>query len=163
MSFFGNMQPDEIKPQSGRPEGTPTPSHAPIFNANKNTPATIIAKGVKLEGEFKSQGDVLIEGEVVGNIQTDGLLTAGPESLIKAGISAADAVIAGRVEGNLQIKHRLEVRATARIKGDTVCQTIGVEAGAMLQGNVRCGEEVKAPVETSAPKTSTNQEAAAVK
>ncbi|MFA6406577.1 MAG: polymer-forming cytoskeletal protein [Patescibacteria group bacterium] len=152
------MQSDEIKPQSGRPEGASTPSHLPIFNANKNTPATIIAKGVKLEGEFKSQGDVLIEGEVVGNIQTDGLLTAGPESLIKAGISAADAVIAGKVEGNLQIKHRLEIRATARIKGDTVCQTIGVEAGAVLQGNVRCGEEVKVPAEVLTPKEQTIKE-----
>jgi len=148
MSFFGNTPTDEGKASPVRPEGNP-PSHQPIFNTsnNKNVPATIIAKGVKLEGEFKSQGDVLIEGEVVGNIQTEGLLTAGPESVIKAGIVAADAVIAGKVEGNLQIKHRLEIRSTAKVEGDTVCQTIGIEAGAMLQGQVRCGEETKAPAD----------------
>jgi cytoskeletal protein CcmA (bactofilin family) len=148
MSFFGNTPSDEGRPSSARPEGNAVPSHTPIFNTNNNkVPATIIAKGVKLEGEFKSQGDVLIEGEVVGNIQTEGLLTAGPESVIKAGIVAADAVIAGKLEGNLQIKNRLEIRSTARIKGDTICQTIGVEAGAVLQGNVHCGEESK-PVDS---------------
>ncbi len=148
MSFFSNAPSDEGKAPPVRPEGS-TPSHAPIFNTsnNKNIPATIIAKGVKLEGEFKSQGDVLIEGEVLGNIQTDGLLTAGPDSVIKAGVTAADAVIAGKVEGNLQVKHRLEIRATAKVKGDTVCQTIGIEAGAMLQGQVRCGEDAKASAE----------------
>lgn len=152
MSFFGNTSSDESKASSGRPESAVgASSHQPIFNnANsKNAPATVIAKGVKLEGEFKSQGDVLIEGEVLGSIQTDGLLTAGPESKLKAGISAGDAVIAGQVEGNLQIKHRLEVRSTANINGDMTCQTIGVEAGAILQGNMRCGGESK--VELQAP------------
>lgn len=123
----------------------PVPSHAPLFHTSNKTnmPATVIAKGVRLEGEFKSQGDVLIEGEVLGNIQTDGQLTAGPESFIKAGVMASDAIIAGKVEGNLNIKKRLEIKATAKIKGDTVCQTVVVEAGAVMQGNIRSGEDGK--------------------
>ena len=125
-----------------RVEGETTPSHSSIFHTpnTKNTPSTIIAKGVKLEGEFKSQGDVLIDGEVVGNIQTDGLLNVGPEAYLKAGVVAADAVIAGKVEGNLQVKRRLEIKATAKTKGDIQCQTIVVEAGAMMMGNIKCGE-----------------------
>lgn len=160
MSLFGTTPSGS----TDRAEGNNPPSIIPTFHTpNKNTPATVIARGVKLEGEFKSQGDVLIEGEVVGNIQTDGLLTAGPEALLKAGVMAADAVIAGRVEGNLQVKRRLEVKSTAKIKGDISCLTIVVEAGAMLQGNVRCGEENKAPAEAPAPKESAIKEPPATK
>ncbi|MBU2566826.1 polymer-forming cytoskeletal protein [Patescibacteria group bacterium] len=105
----------------------------------KSAPATVIAKGVRLEGDFKSQGDVLIEGEVHGTIQTDSLLTVGPEASVKAGITASDAVIAGKIDGNTNIKNRLEVKSTAQILGDIVCQTAVIEAGAKLQGNIKCG------------------------
>lgn len=153
MSLFGSSQSDEAFAKQTRTEGGSAPSPISTFHTpiNKNMPATVIAKGVKLEGEFKSQGDVLIEGEVIGNIHTDGLLTVGPEAVLKAGVSASDAVIAGRIEGNLNIKKRLELKATAKIKGDIVCQTAAVESGATMQGNINCGEEAKTVIESPKP------------
>ena len=134
MPLFGSSQPEngqDIQPQINMPQTTsPNPN---------NAPATVIAKGVRLEGDFKSQGDVLIEGEVHGTIQTDSLLTVGSEASVKAGITASDAVIAGKINGNTNIKNRLEVKATAQIFGDIICQTAVIEAGAKLEGNIKCG------------------------
>lgn len=160
MSLFGSMPSAPVD----RPEnGTSQPS-VPIFNTkNKNSPSTVIAKGVRLEGDFKSQGDVLIEGEVMGSISTDSLLTVGNEAWLKAGVQASEAVIAGRVEGNLQIDNRLEIKGTAKIKGDIVCRTVVVEAGAVLQGNMKSGDESKAEnnPSTQVPKPSTEQKPSA--
>lgn len=155
MSLFGSMP----SVPADRPEnGSPQPS-VPIFNTkNKNSPSTVIAKGVRLEGDFKSQGDVLIEGEVVGSISTDSLLTVGNDALLKAGVQASEAVIAGRVEGNLNIINRLEIKGTAKIKGDIVCQTVVVEAGAVLQGNMKSGDGSKAEDNPSAPVSKPNIE-----
>ena len=144
MSLFASSQP-EARPAEPAPSAPSTFSSA---NNKKSSPATVIAKGVRLEGDFKSQGDVLIEGEVRGTIVTDGLLTLGPDALLKASVTATDAILAGKLEGNIKIKHRLEVKGTANLTGDIVCETVTVESGAVLQGNIKSGA---APAPAPAP------------
>jgi cytoskeletal protein CcmA (bactofilin family) len=101
--------------------------------------ATVIAHGVKVEGEFVSQGDVMIEGEVHGHIATSGMLTVGTDAKLKADVAAQEAVVAGLVEGNMTIKSRLELKSTAKILGDVACETAVIEAGAVLSGKVMIG------------------------
>lgn len=100
---------------------------------------TIIARGVRVEGDFTAQGDVTIEGDVNGTVSAQGMLHIGSEAKLKAEISADDAVIAGVIEGCVTIKKRLELKSTARILGDVSCETAMVEAGAVLQGKVSIG------------------------
>ena len=111
--------------------------------------ATTIARGVKVEGDFASQGDVVIEGEVHGKITTAGMLTVGPEAVIKADVTAGEAAISGLIEGNLSVKKQVVLHSTARIKGDLTAERATVEAGAQLDGRVQIGMakggEQKAP------------------
>lgn len=116
-----------------RPDGGPSEfSHA-------QGDATVIARGVKLQGDFTSQGDVVIDGEVQGHVETAGQLTVGGEAKLKADVAAGDAMIAGTVEGTLTVKRRLELKSTARILGDVTCETASIEAGAALDGKVSIG------------------------
>ena len=100
---------------------------------------TTIAAGVKVEGEFTSQGDVLIEGEVHGTLVAGGMLTVGPEAKIKADVRAGDALISGTVEGNIAIMKRCEIKTSAKVLGDIVSDTLAIEAGAQLSGRVQIG------------------------
>ncbi len=101
--------------------------------------ATLIAKGVKLEGDFASQGDVQIEGDVQGKISAAGTLTVGAEATITADVTADEAVISGVLNGNLHITRQLVLHSGARIKGDIVAERISVEAGAVIDGRVEIG------------------------
>lgn len=101
--------------------------------------ATIIARGVKVEGEFTSQGDVIIEGEVHGHVTTAGTLSVGSEARLKADVVAQEATVAGNIDGNLTVKNRLELKSTAKVAGDISCETVVVEAGAMLNGKIAVG------------------------
>ncbi|MFH1078356.1 MAG: polymer-forming cytoskeletal protein [Patescibacteria group bacterium] len=105
------------------------------------SPATVIAGGVRVEGEFSSQGDVLIEGEVHGNVTTSGMLTVGPQARLKAGVKAEKAIIAGVIEGNLEVGSHLDIKSTASILGDIVCQTATIESGATVDGRVIIGSK----------------------
>ncbi|MFH1620822.1 MAG: polymer-forming cytoskeletal protein [Patescibacteria group bacterium] len=118
--------------------------------------ATVIARGVKVEGEFTSQGDVIIEGEVHGHITTSGMLTVGSEAKLKADVSAQEAVVAGTIEGNITIKGRLELKATAKIFGDLQCETAVVEAGAIMNGKVAIGGSAKPDTHTRNEKATKN-------
>ncbi len=115
--------------------------------------STVIARGVRVEGDFKSQGDVVIEGEVDGQITTSAVLTVGSDAKLKAQVVAEEATIAGQVEGSITVKKRLELKMTAKITGDVTCETIIVEAGAALNGKVSVGDSKKLESE---PKSESN-------
>jgi len=100
---------------------------------------TVIARGVKVEGDFNSDGDVLIEGEVKGSLKTTSDLSVGGESVIAADIKAGTATVSGRVDGNMIIDAQLVVKSSANIHGDIVAETMSVEKGAQLEGKVSIG------------------------
>ena len=106
--------------------------------------ATLIARGVRLQGDFSSQGDVVIEGDVQGRVDLPGALSVGADAKLKADVSAGDAVVAGSIEGTLTVKRRLELKSTANIMGDVTCETAAIEAGATLEGKVRIGGNASA-------------------
>ncbi|MDO8618260.1 MAG: polymer-forming cytoskeletal protein [Candidatus Uhrbacteria bacterium] len=100
---------------------------------------TVIARGVKVEGEFTSQSDVLIEGEVHGTFSTAGMLTVGSEAKIKADVKAGSAMVSGTIEGNVIVTKHLDVKATAKIMGDVTTETVMIESGAILSGRMTVG------------------------
>ena len=102
-------------------------------------PATMIARGVKVEGDFTSQGDVVIEGEVHGTLSTTQLLTVGPEAKIKADVKAQDAIVSGTIEGNVTATNRVELKSTAKIIGDINAESVSIEAGAAMSGRMNIG------------------------
>ena len=65
---------------------------------------TIIGSTVKVEGDFKGQGDVVVEGQVQGKLSTKGNLSVGENAKITADVSAHNAIIAGELIGNLKVK-----------------------------------------------------------
>jgi cytoskeletal protein CcmA (bactofilin family) len=106
---------------------------------NGSAPETVIARGVRLEGDFKASGNVVIEGEVVGTLTCGGHLTVGSEATIHAAVHAQQATISGCVEGDVAIAQQLEVKASAAITGDISAQQIAVEMGAALRGQIQIG------------------------
>ena len=112
-----------------------------MFNKNQPTVSqknieTIIGPSVKVEGDFKGEGDLIIEGMLVGSLQTKNNLKIGQNAVIEASIRANNAFISGKVKGNITVKGKLEITGTAVILGDIKTQIISIESGALLQGNL---------------------------
>jgi cytoskeletal protein CcmA (bactofilin family) len=105
-------------------------------------PETIIAASVKVEGDFASQGNVLIEGVVEGSLRTESDLRVGERARIAADVSAANAVVAGEIRGNLVVGERLELESTARVHGDVKTKILVVASGATINGKLQMGAEV---------------------
>ena len=99
-----------------------------------DTVDTIIGPSVKIEGDFKSQGNIVVGGQVVGKMSTTQNLKIDEGANITADIQAKEAVIAGTVKGNITIEGHLEVLATAQIDGDIATRSIAIQQGAHLNG-----------------------------
>ena len=102
---------------------------------NKNI-ETIIGPSVKLEGSFKGEGDLLIEGILVGRLETKSNLKIGSSAIVQANIKANNAFISGKVKGNINIKGKLEITSKAIILGDIKAKIISIESGGLLHGKI---------------------------
>ncbi len=124
---------------------------------------TIVARGVRVEGDFMVEGNIVIEGEVRGTVTATGDLQVGPEAKVDADIKAENAVIAGEVNGSLRIKAKLDLLPSSKFSGELAAEVLSVGAGAQVNGTVRMGaEEPAKPAKSKrAPGAVANEEEAA--
>lgn len=98
---------------------------------------TVVGPSMQVEGNFTSEGSIIIKGSVSGTVKTKNRLTAEEGSKIVANVSAHSAVIAGHVQGVITVKDSLEIAGSAQIVGDIKCATLSVAPGALLSGKIQ--------------------------
>ncbi len=104
---------------------------------------TIIGAGVRVEGTFNAVGNVVVKGELIGSMETQSDVYLMEGGVIEANIKASNAIIAGRVKGNLKVEEKIELNSTARLSGDINCQSLSIEEGAVLHGRCKVGGDAK--------------------
>ncbi len=101
----------------------------------ENNLDTIIGEHTKFNGEIHSEGGVRIDGEVEGKIHCEGFLLIGEKANIKANIQSDEGIISGKVEGNITIEKKLELKSSAVINGDIIAKVLSMESGTQINGN----------------------------
>ena len=97
---------------------------------------TIIGSTIKIEGDLVSNGNIIVEGEVLGSLKTEKTLRVGEGAKVKADVKAADVFVSGEIIGNLDVSKRIDLAKTARVTGDIKAQIIEMAAGAVFNGRV---------------------------
>ncbi len=117
------------------------------FDTVQDEVETIVGPSVKVEGDFVSKGNVVIEGTVMGSVRTEKNLRVEEGAVINANVNADNVRVAGEVRGNVHVAGLMELTPTARVLGDVQTKTLVVAAGAILHGNCSMSEEkqVKQP------------------
>ena len=102
---------------------------------------TVIARGVKIEGEITVEGNIVIEGEVHGTLVASGDLNVGEEAHLEADIKVENATVAGDIRGNLRVGQKLELLPSSKFSGDLTASILSVGAGSQLNGTVHMGAD----------------------
>ena len=105
---------------------------------------TVIGQSIKIEGDLVSNGSIVVEGEVVGSLKTEQTLKIGEKAKVVANIKANDAFISGKVQGNVDIKGKLELSASAEVNGDIKASILTIAAGAVFNGSCSMTENAGA-------------------
>ncbi|MBU1131769.1 polymer-forming cytoskeletal protein [Patescibacteria group bacterium] len=95
---------------------------------------TIIGSSIKVEGDLVSSGNIVVEGEVTGTIKTEKTLKVGEGAKIVANVSAREAYISGKVQGNIEVQDKIELASTGEINGDIQSKSLIILAGAVFNG-----------------------------
>jgi cytoskeletal protein CcmA (bactofilin family) len=99
--------------------------------------ATVIGRGMKIQGELSGSTDLLVDGEIDGVIRlATARLTVGADGRVHATIVAQDVVVIGHVEGEIRATGRVELRDGAVVLGDVFAARLSIEEGATLRGGV---------------------------
>jgi cytoskeletal protein CcmA (bactofilin family) len=101
----------------------------------------LIAKGTKITGDILSDGDIRIDGELAGNIETKGRVVIGASGRIIGDIRCKSCEIAGNQQGKVYISEQLSLKASSTITGDIVTGKLSIEPGAFFAGTCSMSEE----------------------
>jgi cytoskeletal protein CcmA (bactofilin family) len=110
------------------PPITPRPAPAPATQSN----ASVLGSGVTVTGNISATAALHIDGKVEGDVACVSVIQ-GQESVIKGGVSAETAKLAGTVEGSIHARD-LTILATARITGDVTYENLTIEQGSQIDG-----------------------------
>ncbi|RJO59770.1 polymer-forming cytoskeletal protein [Candidatus Parcubacteria bacterium] len=113
--------------------------------SNSKQNETIIGSSVKVEGTFVGEGNVIIEGQLQGNLKTKHNINVGPSAKLKANIEGQDVYIAGTLHGNVKALGKLQMTSTAKIVGNVEAAALNVETGAILNGKCNMLAETTLP------------------
>ena len=104
---------------------------------NADNAATYIAPSTKITGSLSGKGTYVFCGEIEGDCDIDGPLTLAEGSRWKGTLRASDVVVAGRIDGDVIAKHKIEVADTAHIAGSLSGSSIAVAEGAVIEGDIK--------------------------
>lgn len=95
---------------------------------------TIIGPSVKIQGDLIGDGNIRIEGQVNGKVNSKLGVFIEKSAKLAADIVANEASIAGEVQGKLEISGHLILQSTAKVSGEITCPVLRVEDGATFLG-----------------------------
>lgn len=121
---------------------------------------SVLGSSALFKGEFAFEGDARIHGVVEGTITSKGEVRVDQGGHVKGNIHAAIISIDGKVEGDLTATERLELLASADVRGDLLTKSLVVVQGAAFVGHVSVGPDVntnpkadRASTHKTAPRT----------
>ncbi|MFL6198353.1 MAG: polymer-forming cytoskeletal protein [Thermoanaerobaculia bacterium] len=97
---------------------------------------THIAPGSRVQGQLTGPTELLIEGEVEGEIRIDAAVMIGSEGIVHGPVSAHVVRVGGRLFGNVTASDRVEVAPSGSLEGDVAAPRIIIAEGAFFKGRV---------------------------
>lgn len=96
---------------------------------------SILSADLKITGDLISDGDIQLNGTLVGDIQS-GSLTIGESAHVEGKVLAKDIRISGQVTGEVTAED-VTLTKSARINGDIIHENLAIESGADVEGHLR--------------------------
>jgi cytoskeletal protein CcmA (bactofilin family) len=123
---------------------------------------SVRARGVELAASGSVEGDVeavagegdpqafVIDGTVKGAVRAP-YVEIGEAGGVMGGVETDDATVRGRIEGGIQARNRLALKATAVVEGDIDARRLALEEGGQVNGNIRIGDRAALAVTSTKP------------
>jgi len=97
---------------------------------------SLLATGARVTGDIETPGALMIGCHVLGDGNVGGELSVSAEAHWEGDVHAQSAVIAGRITGSIVVRKKIEIAASAVIRGSVIACSIAMARGATIEGQV---------------------------
>jgi cytoskeletal protein CcmA (bactofilin family) len=140
MAWISKDKP-EGKRQSGQGEG------AEMENLESTAPRegneeinAFVGKGVSFKGVISYNGTVRIDGNLDGEIHTEGVLLVGEDAILTAKITAGTVVCKGKITGDISAREKVKLRAPAVVNAGVKAPLLAMEEGVVFNGTLEMSQ-----------------------
>ncbi len=141
--MWTSKQPQTNSPVIPTAQGLGSPikpsNAAPTMRPSGPSARDVAYLGASLvvKGEISGGEDLQIDGTVEGPISLQSQrLTVGHTARLNSEVLAREVVIYGKIEGNLRVRDRVEIKKDGSVIGDITTARISIEDGAYFKGRI---------------------------
>jgi cytoskeletal protein CcmA (bactofilin family) len=98
------------------------------------TSTSLIGAGTSLKGDITSNGDLRIDGTLVGNIHCTAKVVIGANGVVEGDINGQQADIMGSVSGTIKVKELLQLKSSCTVNGNLYAAKLQIEPAATFNG-----------------------------
>jgi len=98
---------------------------------------SIVSADLVIEGDVKSEGDLSVDGKVVGNVNCQNLIV-NTEGVVQGDIHVVYLSSFGSISGNIQAKS-VELKEGSNTKSNIQSTKLEVTSGASISGKINIG------------------------
>lgn len=103
----------------------------------------LIGKGTRIQGDIESDGDIRIDGELIGNLNCSGRVVIGVTGKVNGEVSCKDSEVSGFQKGKLLVEQHLSLKSSSKVYGEISTGKLSIEPGALFAGSCQMGEQLK--------------------
>lgn len=118
-----------------------------LGGAPVSTSASLIGAGTTMKGDITSNGDLRIDGTLVGNINCSAKVVIGANGNVQGDIHGQQADIMGKVTGTIKVKDLLMLKGGCIVTGNIEASKLQIEPTANFNGECHM---IQAPPAASA-------------
>ena len=107
---------------------------------NQSHELNFIGGGTFLEGSIETRGSLRIDGKVKGIVKSGDTLTVGTDGEIIGEVHVKNAIIGGRIEGDVFVEEKLILEATSYLNGNVKTSKLIIDEGAFFSGKSQMGK-----------------------
>ncbi|GEM79063.1 bactofilin family protein [Vibrio superstes] len=112
-----------------------------LFGSNNSKPSkqsatTLIAKGCHVEGQFKLESDMHVDGTVVGQVSVEQTLIVSQSGRVTGDIFAGKVIVNGIIDGSCHA-NSIEILENGQVKGTIYTDDLSIERGGKFNGDTK--------------------------
>ncbi len=96
---------------------------------------TLIGNGSFVHGDIHVNGFIRIDGDIDGNLETDGAVIISEKARLQGNLTAKSAIIGGIVLGDVTAKEGVKLLSSSAVVGNIITKKVQMEDNVIFHGH----------------------------
>jgi len=133
----GPLHPASPEISAAPPEMAPAPE-IPVRRLEDRSSQgdSVVSAQAVFKGEISGRAGARIAGEMYGDVRCDGLVWIKGTGRVEGNIVSDYVILEGALEGDVGPSLQVELRATARMRGNIRTRLLAIAAGTQFEGRI---------------------------